>query len=96
MSGGAEANFDLGYAVNVDANLLLLQSTYAHAQATLSPEAPRPIYVFVSSLAVYGGPKCRPQDYVVPKDTPIIPGSSYGVQKTIAELYAYDFGRKGG
>lgn len=28
-------------------------------------------------------------------DTPIIPGSSYGVEKTIGELYAYDYGRKG-
>lgn len=28
-------------------------------------------------------------------DTPIIPGSSYGVQKTIGEFYAFDYGRKG-
>ncbi|WWD17528.1 hypothetical protein CI109_101969 [Kwoniella shandongensis] len=95
MSGGAEANFPLGYAVNVDSNLNLLKYTHTHAQSTLSEGDPRPVYVFVSSLAVYGGPKCRPQDYVVPKDTPIIPGSSYGVQKTIMELYVYDYGRKG-
>ncbi|KIR55878.1 NAD-dependent epimerase/dehydratase [Cryptococcus gattii Ru294] len=94
MSGGAEANFALGYAVNVDSNLNLLKSMYNHS-LSLPANAPRPVYVFVSSLAVYGGPKCKPTDYVVPKDTPIIPGSSYGVQKTIIELYAYDYGRKG-
>ncbi|WVQ82275.1 hypothetical protein IAT38_004403 [Cryptococcus sp. DSM 104549] len=94
MSGGAEANFPLGYAVNVDSNLNVLRTTHEHS-LKLPADAPRPVYVFVSSLAVYGGPKCRPQDYVVPKDTPIVPGSSYGVQKTIVELYVYDYGRKG-
>ncbi|WVN88104.1 uncharacterized protein L203_103304 [Cryptococcus depauperatus CBS 7841] len=94
MSGGAEANFPLGYAVNVDSNVLLLQTAYKHS-LSLPAGAPRPLYVFISSLAVYGGPKCRPQDYVIPKDTPVIPGSSYGVQKSIAELYVYDYGRKG-
>ncbi|ODO08901.1 NAD-dependent epimerase/dehydratase [Cryptococcus wingfieldii CBS 7118] len=94
MSGGAEANFDLGYSVNVDSNLNLLRTTHKHS-LSLPSSAPRPLYVFVSSLAIYGGPKCKPTDYVVPKDTPVIPGSSYGVQKSIIELYVYDYGRKG-
>ena len=28
-------------------------------------------------------------------DTPILAQSSYGIQKQISELYAYDYGRKG-
>ncbi|EIW68076.1 NAD-dependent epimerase/dehydratase [Tremella mesenterica] len=93
MSGGAEANFDLGYAVNVDAHLNVLKTAVAHA-ATF-PEGEKTVYVFASSLAVYGGPKCRPQDLVVPADTPLIPETSYGCQKQIIETYAYDYGRRG-
>ncbi|KAK4685884.1 hypothetical protein P7C73_g4257, partial [Tremellales sp. Uapishka_1] len=62
MSGGSEADFELGYKVNVDSHLNLLRATHAHARTT----GQKPVYVFISSLAVYGGPKCRPQDYVVP------------------------------
>ncbi|ORY32634.1 hypothetical protein BCR39DRAFT_523291 [Naematelia encephala] len=91
MSGGCEANFELGYKVNVDSHLVLLRATHAHSQKTDQ----RPVYVFVSSLAVYGGPKCTPTSYVVPKDTPVLAGSSYGVEKQIMELYVYDYGRKG-
>jgi len=63
MSGGAEADFDLGYAVNVDSHLNLLKTAHAHAKARSS----KPVYVFVSSLAVYGGPKATPQSKVVPQ-----------------------------
>ena len=63
MSGGSEANFELGYAVNVDAHLNLLKITRASAKKG----GPVPVYVFVSSLAVYGGPKCTPESYVIPK-----------------------------
>lgn len=98
MSGGSEINFDLGYAVNVDSNLSLLRTAYAHAQATgqAGPDAAHKLsYVFVSSLAVYGGPKCKPTDRVVPDDTPVVPGTSYGIEKSIVELYVYDYGRRG-
>jgi len=63
MSGGAEANFELGWAVNVDSNVNLLKATHAHAKE----KGTKPVYVFVSSLAVYGGPKCLPESYVVPQ-----------------------------
>lgn len=63
MSGGAEANFELGYAVNVDSNLNLLKAAHAHAKSS----GHKPVYVFVSSLAVYGGPKCTPESYVIPE-----------------------------
>lgn len=91
MSGGAEANFELGWAVNVDSNVNLLKATHEHAKE----KNIKPVYVFVSSLAVYGGPKCLPESYVVPQDTPVLAQSSYGVQKQISELYVYDYGRKG-
>ena len=91
MSGGSEANFELGWAVNVDSHVTLLKATHAHAKKQNS----KPLYVFVSSLAVYGGPKCLPESYVKPQDTPVVPQTSYGVQKHIIELYAYDYGRKG-
>jgi hypothetical protein len=63
MSGGAEANFTLGWDVNVDAHVNLLKTTYAHAKST----GVKPNYVYASSLAVYGGPKCTPQSFVIPK-----------------------------
>jgi nucleoside-diphosphate-sugar epimerase len=95
MSGGSEANFELGYAVNVDSHVALLKATHAHASATGQMGPTKPVYVFISSLAIYGGPKCKPTDYVKAENTPLLPGTSYGVEKNIIELYAYDFGRKG-
>ena len=64
MSGGAEANFDLGYAVNVDSHLTLLKTAAKHGAGASAGQ--KPVYVFASSLAVYGGPKCKPEDLVVP------------------------------
>jgi nucleoside-diphosphate-sugar epimerase len=66
MSGGSEANFPLGYAVNVDSHLNLLKASHAHAEEHFQAGA-KPRYVFVSSLAVYGGPKARPESLVVPE-----------------------------
>ena len=63
MSGGAEANFELGWAVNVDSNVNLLKQTHAHAKE----HSFKPTYVFVSSLAVYGGPKAEPPAVVIPE-----------------------------
>lgn len=65
MSGGAEANFPLGYSVNVDSHVNLLKVAHKHAQQHFPDR--KPIYVFVSSLAVYGGPKARPESYVKPE-----------------------------
>lgn len=92
MSGGSEANFELGYAVNVDSHVKLLAAARRHSDTVLGR---RMVYCFISSLAVYGGPKCKPTDHVIPDATPIIPGTSYGVEKTISELYAFDYGRRG-
>jgi nucleoside-diphosphate-sugar epimerase len=83
VSGEAEANFDLGMRVNLDATRLLLERCRRL-------DAP-PKFVFASSLAVFGGPLPDP----VPDDAPITPQASYGVQKAIGEQLVYDMTRKG-
>jgi nucleoside-diphosphate-sugar epimerase len=83
VSGQAEADFDIGMRVNLDATRLLLERCRRLA-------AP-PKFVFASSLAVFGGPLPDP----VPDDAPLTPQASYGAQKTIGEYLVYDMTRKG-
>jgi len=83
VSGQAEADFDIGMRVNLDATRALLERCRKLA-------AP-PKVVFTSSLAVFGGPLPDP----VPDDAPITPQASYGVQKAIGEYLVYDMTRKG-
>ncbi|MET0683212.1 MAG: D-erythronate dehydrogenase [Casimicrobiaceae bacterium] len=83
VSGQAEADFDIGMRVNLDATRLLLERCRRLA-------AP-PKFVFSSSLAVFGGPLPDP----VPDDAPLTPQASYGTQKAIGELLVYDMTRKG-
>ena len=83
VSGQAEADFDTGMRVNVDATRNLLERCRACA-------AP-PKFVFASSLAVFGGTLPDP----VPDDAPVTPQSSYGTQKAIGELLVADMSRKG-
>ena len=83
VSGQAEADFDLGMRVNLDATRLLLERCRKLA-------AP-PKFVFTSSLAVFGGPLPDP----VPDDAPLTPQTSYGAQKAIGEYLVYDMTRKG-
>lgn len=83
VSGEAEANFDLGYAVNLDGMRALLQAIRAAAVA--------PRFVYVSSIAVFGGP--FPE--VIPDDFAPTPQSSYGTQKLIGELLLSDYTRRG-
>ncbi len=83
VSGQAEADFDIGMRVNLDATRLLLERCRTLA-------AP-PKFVFTSSLAVYGGPLPDP----VPDDAPVTPQASYGAQKLIGEYLVYDMTRKG-
>lgn len=83
VSGQAEADFDLGMRVNLDATRALLD----HARALGT--APR--FVFTSSVAAFGGE--LPQR--VRDDTRALPQSSYGVQKVIGELLVGDYTRKG-
>ena len=83
VSGQAEADFDIGMRVNLDATRSLLERCR-------KLDAP-PKFVFTSSLAVFGGPLPEP----VPDDAPITPQASYGVQKAIGEQLVYDMTRKG-
>ena len=83
VSGEAEANFDLGWRVNVDATRSLLERCRRLA-------AP-PKFVFTSSCAVFGGPLPDP----VRDDQALWPQSSYGNQKAICEFLVFDHTRKG-
>jgi nucleoside-diphosphate-sugar epimerase len=83
VSGQAEADFDLGMAVNMAGTLTLLEA------CRKLPKPPR--FVFASSLAVFGG---KLPD-LVPDDIAVMPQSSYGAQKAIGELLVNDFSRKG-
>ena len=83
VSGQAEADFDIGMRINLDATRHLLERCRRLAQP--------PKVVFASSLAVFGGPLPDP----VPDDAPLMPQASYGTQKAIGELLVYDMTRKG-
>jgi nucleoside-diphosphate-sugar epimerase len=83
VSGAAEADFDLGMRVNLDASRTLLELCRRAGR--------RPRVVFTSSVAVYGGQLPA----VVTDDTPLNPRSSYGTQKAIGELLLADYTRKG-
>src|SRR4051812_43800861 len=83
VSGGAEANFELGTKVNLDATRDLLEA------CRLAGHGPK--FVFASSVAVYGG---KLPD-VVTDDTPPFPRLSYGAQKLVAEILIDDYTRRG-
>ncbi len=83
VSAQAEADFDLGMRVNVDAARLLLETCRAAGH--------KPRVVFTSSVAVFGGELPA----TVPEGTAPNPQSSYGTQKAIGELLVNDYSRKG-
>jgi nucleoside-diphosphate-sugar epimerase len=83
VSGQAEADFDLGMRINLDASRLLLDLCRQRGH--------KPRVVFTSSVAVYGGD--LPD--VVTDDLALRPASSYGTQKAIAELLLADYSRRG-
>lgn len=83
VSGGAEADFDLGYRVNMDGTRELLE-------ACRKLERP-PTVVYASSVAAFGG--ALPD--VLDDSTTPAPQTSYGTQKVIGEYLIADFTRKG-
>ncbi len=83
VSGQAEADFELGMRINLDASRSLLEVCRALGH--------RPRVLFTSSVAVYGGE--LPE--VVLDETALNPQSSYGTQKAIAELLLGDYARRG-
>jgi nucleoside-diphosphate-sugar epimerase len=87
VSGAAEADWDLGRRVNVDATLLLLDQCRAQARRG----GPVVRFVHASSIAVFGTPlPARIDDDTEPRPT-----LSYGTQKRIVELLLDDLARRG-
>ncbi len=81
VSGGAEADFDLGYAVNLAGGRNVLEESRRTGRC--------PKIIFTSSLAVYGGERS------IDDSTALTPQTSYGAQKAIGELLVNDYTRKG-
>ncbi|MFP7672259.1 D-erythronate dehydrogenase [Marivita sp. S0852] len=84
VSGEAEADFDKGYAINLDGTRALFDAIRA-----VEGYAPRVIYA--SSLAVFGAP-FPPK---IPDDYHLTPLTSYGTQKAMGELLLNDYSRRG-
>lgn len=83
MSGGSEANFELGMSVNLDSTRAILD--------IIRKELPGAIVVFTSSGAVYGGE--LPE--VITESTMTTPQSSYGAEKCMCEYLINDYSRRG-
>lgn len=84
MSSAAEADFELGYRVNVDATRSLLLN--------LAKVCPGIRVIYASSAAVYGSPV--PKSGVTEADI-TTPEMSYGCQKVICETFINDLTRRG-
>ena len=87
VSGECEADFDLGMRSNFFATLALLQACRSLQT--------RPVFVFASSLAVFGDAPGLPLPAVIEDHTLPTPQSSYGIQKFIGEQLVADYTRKG-
>jgi nucleoside-diphosphate-sugar epimerase len=85
VSGEAEADFEKGYRVNLDATRFLLDV------ARSAGGGYRPRVVFSSSIAVFG----PPFPDVIGDAHGTTPATSYGTQKAIAELLLSDYTRRG-
>jgi nucleoside-diphosphate-sugar epimerase len=83
VSGEAEADFDKGYAVNMDGTRHLFE---AIRRQNYSPRV-----VYASSIAVFGTPFPEP----IPDEFHLTPLTSYGTQKAVGELLLNDFSRRG-
>lgn len=85
VSGEAEADFEKGYAINLDGTRSLFEAIRR------AGDDYRPRVVFSSSVAVFGAP--LPDR--ISDDFIVTPLTSYGTQKTICELLLADYSRKG-
>lgn len=83
VSGQAEADFDLGMTVNLQATIDLINACRRMPKA--------PVFIFSSSVAVFS---CAAND-TIPEDALPAPRSSYGTQKLMGELLVRDATRKG-
>ena len=83
LSAHAEEDFDLGWQINMMGTLNVLER--ARALGT------KPVVVFTSSIAVYGGEVPDP----IIDHSFLNPQTSYGAQKAVCELLLNDYSRKG-
>lgn len=83
MSGAAEKDFALGWAINFDGTRNVLEACRS------LPGPPR--LIFTSTIALYGPNVPDP----VPDDVAISPRNAYGTQKAIAELMINEYSRRG-
>jgi len=84
VSSDAEANFEKGYAINLDGTRALFE-----AIRRVADYCPR--VVFTSSVAVFGAPLPA----TIGDDHILTPLTSYGTQKAIGELLLADYSRRG-
>jgi nucleoside-diphosphate-sugar epimerase len=84
--GTAEANYELARQVNLDATLDLLE----RGRAQVLRGGTAPLFVFASSIAVFGAMPDLVTDDTLPR-----PAMTYGAQKLAAEVLVDDFGRRG-
>ncbi len=91
VSGECEADFDLGMRSNLDTTRKLLDACRARALAT----GVAPVFVFSSSVAVFGADAAIALPHTVEDHTLPTPQSSYGIQKFICEQLLADYTRKG-
>jgi D-erythronate 2-dehydrogenase len=87
VSGECEADFDLGMRSNLDTTRALLEACRALGT--------QPVFVFASSLAVFGNPPGHSLPELIEDHTLPTPQSSYGIQKFIGEQLVADYARKG-
>lgn len=94
VSGECEADFDLGLRSNLRAGMLLLERCRA------AGDQQPPVFVFSSSLAVFGRDPAAPApaqdpDSAITDTTLPTPQGSYGTQKFVLEQLVADYIRKG-
>jgi D-erythronate 2-dehydrogenase len=87
VSAECEADFDLGMHANLRATQALLAACRALGT--------RPVVVYASSLAVFGGSAGHPLPAAIDDQTMPNPQTSYGTQKLIGEHLLADYTRKG-
>ena len=85
VSGEAEADFDKGYRINLDATRNLFEAIRKAGGGY------KPKLIFTSSIAVFGAP--FPE--AIPDEFFTTPLTSYGTQKAIGELLLADYSRRG-
>jgi nucleoside-diphosphate-sugar epimerase len=83
VSAHAEEDFDAGWQINMMGTMHVLER--ARALGT------KPVVVFTSSIAVYGGEVPDP----ILDHSFLNPQTSYGAQKAVGELLVNDYARKG-